>query len=147
VAWIPTRTPAPTAQQRGAAAVEFALVLPVFLLLFFGLVFFGVTFTLQHNLTHAAQIGARAGLIADPETLSTEDYEAKMFELARNAAKEVLDWMPEGSIEITPARKTADGADWLEVTVKLSKHPLSGLAGFLSLGEFTELTGHATLQL
>lgn len=137
--------------QRGAAAIEFALVLPLFLLLFFGLVFFGVTLTLQHNLNHAAQIAARAGLAADPEKLGS-DYEAKVKALAKAAAENALGWMSQDlkdDLEIASALTTVDDVSWLDVTVRLPKesHPLSSLAGFLSLDELTDLTGRAKLRL
>ena len=44
---------------RGAAAVEFALVLPFLLLLVFGLVDFGRAYNAKVTLTHAAREGAR----------------------------------------------------------------------------------------
>jgi Flp pilus assembly protein TadG len=46
--------------QRGAAAVEFALVLPLFLLLVFGIVDFSRAFNVQLTVSDAAAEGARA---------------------------------------------------------------------------------------
>ena len=46
--------------ERGAAAVEFALVLPLFLLLVFGIVDFSRAFNVQLTLSDAAAEGARA---------------------------------------------------------------------------------------
>ncbi len=52
---------------KGAAAVEFALVLPILLLLVFGIVDFSLVLNTQLNLTEAAREGARAeSLGADP---------------------------------------------------------------------------------
>jgi Flp pilus assembly protein TadG len=45
--------------QRGAAAVEFALVMPLLLLLVFGIVEFGLIMNRQITVTHAAREGAR----------------------------------------------------------------------------------------
>lgn len=45
--------------QRGAAAVEFALVLPVLLLVMFGIINFGVVFAQQISLSNGARQGAR----------------------------------------------------------------------------------------
>ncbi len=47
-------------RDRGAAAVEFALLLPVLLLLVFGLIDFGRALNAQITLTQAAREGARA---------------------------------------------------------------------------------------
>ena len=45
--------------QRGAAAVEFALVLPILILLIFGIVQFSILFNRQQGLHAAAREGAR----------------------------------------------------------------------------------------
>ncbi len=49
-------------RQRGATAVEFALVFPVFFLLFYGLLTYGLIFLMRMGLQHAAEDGARAAL-------------------------------------------------------------------------------------
>lgn len=45
--------------------MEFALVLPVFLLLLGGIVEFGQAFRIQHSLSNAARRGARSAIVAD----------------------------------------------------------------------------------
>lgn len=58
------RRPAPaSAPDRGAAAVEMALVLPLLLLLVFGVIDFGRMFNAQLTLTEAAREGARAAAV------------------------------------------------------------------------------------
>ena len=47
--------------ERGAAMVEMALVLPIIILLFLGMIDFGRAFFLYNNLTNAAREGARFG--------------------------------------------------------------------------------------
>ena len=47
-------------RRRGAAAVEFAMIAPLFLLLLAGIIEFGQAFRIQHSLSHAARRGARA---------------------------------------------------------------------------------------
>lgn len=49
--------------QRGAAAVEFALVLPVLLILVFGIVEFSVALYDKAVITNASREGARAGIV------------------------------------------------------------------------------------
>ena len=49
--------------QRGVAAVEFAIVLPLLLFLFIGITEFGITYYNKQILTNAAREGARAGVI------------------------------------------------------------------------------------
>lgn len=52
------------AAQRGVAALEFALVCTLFLLLFFGIASYGALMVVQQSLSLAAQEGARAMLQA-----------------------------------------------------------------------------------
>ncbi len=52
---------------RGAAAVEFALIAPLLFALFFGIIEFGLYIYNQQMLTNAAREGARVGILAtDP---------------------------------------------------------------------------------
>ncbi len=58
----------PTGRERGAAAVEFALVLPVLLLLIMGIIDFSHAFVMNGNIASAARAGAREmALSKDPE--------------------------------------------------------------------------------
>lgn len=57
--------------ERGAAAVEFALILPVLLLLVFGIVEFGRVYNIQTSMTAAAREGARAMAIDNDSVAAT----------------------------------------------------------------------------
>ncbi|MFC1788952.1 TadE/TadG family type IV pilus assembly protein [Thermodesulfobacteriota bacterium] len=50
-------------EQKGVAAVEFAIILPVLLLVLFGIIEFGIMFYDQAMMTNAAREGARAGIV------------------------------------------------------------------------------------
>lgn len=52
---------------QGSAAVEFALVLPVLLLLLFGIIDFGRMLSAKITLTEAAREGARAAALVDAD--------------------------------------------------------------------------------
>lgn len=57
-------------RDRGAAAVEFALLLPVLLLLVFGLIDFGRALNAQITLTQAAREGARLAALGQSNVAS-----------------------------------------------------------------------------
>src|ERR1039458_5924651 len=59
------------ARERGAAAVEFALLLPVLLLLVFGIVDFGRALNAQITLTQAAREGVRLAALGQPNVVSS----------------------------------------------------------------------------
>lgn len=49
--------------QSGAATVEFALIVPILILLVFGIIQFGIAFNNQLAITHAAREGARLAAV------------------------------------------------------------------------------------
>ena len=55
--------------QKGAAAVEFAIVLPMLVLLVFGTIEFGLMFFNKQVVTNASREGARAGIAFAPTPL------------------------------------------------------------------------------
>jgi Flp pilus assembly protein TadG len=52
-----------TASERGAAAVEFALVVPVLVLILFGIISYGLVFAQSLSLSNSARQAARSGVI------------------------------------------------------------------------------------
>ncbi|MGD0686970.1 MAG: TadE/TadG family type IV pilus assembly protein [Streptosporangiaceae bacterium] len=58
------------ARDRGAAAVEFALLLPLLLLIVFGIIDFGRALNAQITLTQAAREGARLEALDQPNVVS-----------------------------------------------------------------------------
>lgn len=59
--------------ERGAAAVEFALLLPVFLLILFGIIEFGMIMYGREVVTNATREGARAGIVQGPPKRTAGD--------------------------------------------------------------------------
>lgn len=51
---------------RGASAVEFALVVPLLLVLLFGIINFGVLFSQQLTMNNSVREGARRAVVGDP---------------------------------------------------------------------------------
>ena len=60
-------------KQSGVAAVEFAIVLPILLLVLFGIIEFGLALYDKQVLTNASREGARAGIVlANPKPTTTD---------------------------------------------------------------------------
>ena len=62
----PVASPLARHNSRGAASVEFAVVVPVLLVLMLSIVYYGVILAMQQMLTLAAEEGARAALRYQP---------------------------------------------------------------------------------
>jgi Flp pilus assembly protein TadG len=71
---------------RGQALVEFALVIPVFLLILMMLLDFGRVIYAQHTINQDAAEGARVGAVS-ADTLATSTDFTNRFTAIRNAAK------------------------------------------------------------
>jgi Flp pilus assembly protein TadG len=58
---------------RGASAVEFAIILPILILLVFGIIEFSLALYDKAMITNASREGARAGIVAQiPRVTDTE---------------------------------------------------------------------------
>ena len=66
--------------ERGVAAAEFALLLPVLLLMLLGIIEFGMIMYSREVVTNAAREGARAGIVQGPPKRT----EGQIKEIARN---------------------------------------------------------------
>jgi Flp pilus assembly protein TadG len=64
--------------QRGQTATELALVLPVFCVLLFGVIQFGILFNNYVTLTDATRAGARKGAVSRHESSPASATEAKV---------------------------------------------------------------------
>jgi Flp pilus assembly protein TadG len=105
--------------ERGAAAVEFALVLPVLILLVLGLIEFSRVYNIQISLSNAAREGARS--MAIQNSLPT----AKSAAIA--AAPSINPAITTGQITITPATCTSGGN--VAVTINYNVALMTGFFG------------------
>jgi Flp pilus assembly protein TadG len=88
-------------EEEGAAAVELALVLPILLLLVFGIVEFGFIFNRYISVTHSAREGARQMAIRPTDELA--DAVAAAEASAPNLAGNITctGTYPAGDVEMT----------------------------------------------
>lgn len=59
--------------ERGAAAVEFALLLPLLVMLLTGIIEFGLAYNAKLTLTHAAREGVRAEIVGADAVAAVQD--------------------------------------------------------------------------
>ena len=118
----------PATGNQGVSTVEFALVLPMLLLILFGIIEFGWYMTCQFTLNHAVSEGARAGVAA----LEWEDEDP--VDLARQTAQESFWLLKEeqyDAFEETIHATVGQLGDLRALTVAVSEWPYQPLTGFL----------------
>ncbi|MGY5884690.1 TadE/TadG family type IV pilus assembly protein [Modestobacter lacusdianchii] len=119
--------------ERGAAAVEFALVVPLLLLLLVGIMEFSKAFNTQATLAAAAREGAR--------TIATAGTAASALSIVQSAAGSL--GVPTSAISITPLTCVGAAAG-TTVTVTVT-HRQTFLGGVLGSSGIT-LTGRAAMR-
>ena len=133
--------------QRGAELIEFALVLPLLLLLVLGIVDFGFLFQRLEVVTNAAREGARLAVLGSYDTTDVQNR--------------VNDYLLEGGVPVVPGNPTITvssptlnipgaspvSAKTVEVRYNYDYMFLSGLASFFG-GNFSSvpLTGVSTMR-
>ncbi|CCQ45340.1 tadE-like family protein [Pseudarthrobacter siccitolerans] len=105
--------------ERGAAAVEFAILLPLLLMLVLGTIEFGRAYNAQITLTNAARDGVRVMAIGnDPAGAKTA---------AQNAATSVSTTIP--TSDITLSTNACSTGDQVTLTIKYNLSTITGIAG------------------
>ena len=112
----------PRDDERGASAVEFALILPLLVLLVVGIIEFGHGFQVQGTLSAAAREGVRVmALRNDP---------AAARAAVRSAASSLDPSLPDAQITITPATcPSGTGTTTVRLTIAYDMPFLTGLLG------------------
>lgn len=94
----------------GAGAAEFALILPLLLLLLFGTVQYGVMFFTYNNMNNAAREGARALAVGDVNVANAESLAtAFLVGWARPHATVVADTTVQSGVTFARVRITMPG--------------------------------------
>ena len=84
--------------QKGVAAVEFAIILPVLLLIIFGIIEFGLLLYDKQVITNASREGARAGIVVG---VSRVDDEGILEVMDRYIANNLITFGSAPSLDIT----------------------------------------------
>lgn len=113
---------------RGTAVAEFALVLPVLLLLVLGCVDWGWYFFVDQIVTNAAREGARAGSVVDPAPANA----GLALDRARGAAELYLQRAGLAAAGISVAQVTVGTVPAIEVSIALPVGTGGSLTGFLA---------------
>ncbi|MEE8347820.1 MAG: TadE/TadG family type IV pilus assembly protein [Dehalococcoidia bacterium] len=128
--------------ERGQALVEFALLVPIFLMLLFAIVDFGMGFHSWITVTNSAREGARLGAVS----ASADDIEIRVRETAT-----LINEDTNMDVFVT----NAEGPAGQSVTVKVDYRydlitPLASLVAFISgdiIGPTLELSSTAEMRL
>ncbi|MCW3695179.1 MULTISPECIES: TadE/TadG family type IV pilus assembly protein [Burkholderia] len=132
-------------RQRGATAVEFAIVFPLFFVIFYAILSFGMIFVIQQSLTLAASEGARAGLSYAPN-LTTRVANAK------TTTQNVLGWLNSSPPNVVAQQCNYNSTSTpllycLTVTVSYTPDSWMTIMPFLGAIITKPLTGTAVVQI
>jgi Flp pilus assembly protein TadG len=111
--------------RRGAAATEFAIVAPVFLLLVIGILELGRALMVQQVLVNASRVGVRQAITLGA---TTGEVEAAVEDYAASVA------VPGVTVEVTPDPAGASAGDSITVTTSVPFNDVSWLASPWFLG-------------
>jgi len=113
----------PEPSERGAAAVEFAILLPLLVMLVLGIIEFGRAYNAQITLTNAARDGVRVMAIGgDPTAARTA---------ARNGAASVSSTIPDSAITLSPS--ACSPGNQVTLTINYTLSTITGIAGPFSM--------------
>lgn len=118
-------------KQKGAVAIEFALVFVIFFAVFYGLVSYSLPLLMMQSFNEATAEAVRRSVALDPVT---PDYETAVETLANSVLAQQLSWMP-ASLNLTLGVDTnADySAGVLTVRVDYPTSKLNQILPFLIL--------------
>ena len=132
-------------RERGATAVEFALVLPILMLLVLGIMEFGRAYHVQTTLSNAARDGVRVMALEDSATAAKATAMASAQSLPLTV--DMIDVNPSRcSAEPTSTGTTTTSGTASPGTASVTiTYPFTLASGFLPIDDFT-LTGTGSMR-
>lgn len=122
-------------KQKGAAAIEFALVFVIFFSVLYGVLSYSLPLLLIQSFNNATAEAARRSVAVDP-TLAAATYKLKVEEVAKAVLDNKLTWVP-SSISGSLVKTAVYNAGELIVTVSLPATALSSIMPVITLGTIT----------
>ncbi len=111
--------------ERGASAVEFAMIVPLLIVLVLGIAEFGHAFSVQGTLSAAAREGARV--------MALQNDQAAARTAVRTATSTLRPGITDGQITVTPTSCPLTGgtttSTYVSVTISYPKPYLTGFFG------------------
>jgi len=137
--------------QRGSTAVEFALIFPLFFLIFYAIVTYSIIFAAKQSLALAASEGARAALKFQPNATSAASALTLRASAACATATGLVNWIATTTpCTATYAPCTFDASmQCVQVTLNYdyAGKPLVPVLPLIGLPTPTTLTANAMVQL
>ena len=109
--------------ERGAVAVEFAILAPILVMLLMGIMEFGRAYNAQVSLTNAAREGVRV--------MTISNNQASARTAAKNAAVSLIPGLTDSNITFSSTSCTTNAQ--MTVTITYSLSTLTGIAGPFSM--------------
>lgn len=131
-------------KQRGASAIEFALVFPIFFALFYAIVGYSLVMTLQQSMTQASKDGIRAAIKADP---TQKGYVASAKNLAQTAVTQALQGLPEGMRSHIKAKVDVAASNiTVELSYPYSENPIIPVLKLPLIGKIPDIPNVLKIQ-
>ena len=122
--------------EKGQSLVEFAIILPILLLLLFGIAEFGIMLNSYLTIQNVAREGARLGIIGGSDVEITSLIRATSPNLT----------VADTSITITPLEVNRKSGDTLQVTVNYNYHMTIPIISSL-VGNIIALTAQTSMRI
>lgn len=134
--------------QKGASLVEFAIIAPLFFLIIFGIIEFGILIYDKAMLTNASREGARAGIVFNhPNPISDEEIKQVVREYCE---AHLISFKSSSALNIpNPIRSGTPPNRWLTVTVNYPFHFLfvSNLLAWVGNNDLVDLQAVTVMRL
>ena len=137
-------------KQKGAAAIEFALVFVIFFAVLYGVLSYSLPLLLMQSFNNATAEAVRRSVAVDP-TLAAAAYKTAVESVAQGVLDDKLRWVPK-AVAPSLVKTVLYDAGVLTVTVELKSDKLAALMPVLKLGTIsvpqlpTTLTAQSSMK-